>query len=441
MLPQRFLLRNVDLWTEDGRRPGTDVVVAGGRIESLSPTGSGASEDVVFDGQGKALLPAGVDVQAHLRTPGQPHKETPATGLRAALRGGYAAIVTMPNTKPVIDSVEVLESARRETAPAEAATGVKVFWTAAISKGQEGRTAVDFEALAKAGIVAFTDDGRGVAEDLVMEEAFARLAPLGLPLLQHAEFPGHGGVLAPGPTQAKLGIPAYDEAHEWKMVERDLEVLARHPEARYHVLHVTSAKAVDLIEAGARRGLKATGEVSPHHLFFTSEDIPADRPDRTSFKMNPPLRARHDRDRLRSALRDGGLAFISTDQAPHEVAAKGTDFVTSAFGTTAQEGTLRVLFHLMKEVGLTPKRLVQVWASEPARFLGIESQGFGHLRVGDPFRAVWADAEAPARAIELGELESLSKNSCFLGAKLPGQILGVFNEAGFFRFDAAAGLR
>jgi dihydroorotase len=426
-LPRRFLIRNVDVWNATGVRKAQDVLVENGLIKKIDSKIAG---DADFDGGGRALLPCGIDVQAHLRVPGQAEKELPLTGLRSALRSGYAAVMTMPNTKPVIDTAAVVAQAKREVAEAERQTGVKVFFTGALTKGQEGREPVDAGELKRAGVYALTDDGRGVADDALMLEVTRRAAAVGLPVLQHAEVPGHGAALAPGPTQEKLGIKAYPPEAEWKMVERDLAVVRQVPNARYHVLHVSAAQTVELVRAAKREGLRVTCEVTPHHLWFTSADIPVGD---TNFKMNPPLRADSDRQALRRGLADGAVDFASTDHAPHQCSAKGDDFQAAAFGTTAQEATLRVLLSFLKEGWMSPERLVETWASEPAKFLGIDKE-YGCLEEGRPFRAVLFDAEAAPTELKVDELESLSKNSCFLGARLPGRIVAVFNDAGLFRF-------
>ncbi len=429
-LPPEFAITNANVWNWNGVSKAHDVFVSDGVITAVVPTGTRPLPPKFLDLRGAVLLPSGVDVQVHLRVPGQPEKETAFTGLRAALRGGVGAILTMPNTKPVIDSPQIVARARGELAAAESETGVKVCLSAAMTLGQLGATPVDARALKRAGVSAFTDDGKGVERDEVMRAVFQANEGTGLPLLQHAEVPGHGCALAAGPVQERLHLPAYPSEAEWKMVARDLALLKEFPNQRYHVLHVSSAKTVELITQAREEGLKATGETSPHHLLFTSQDISADD---TSFKMNPPLRSPEDRAELRRALSDGRLAFAATDHAPHEAAAKGSDFAKSAFGTTGLEALLRVLLKLRNEGVLTEARLVQVFSTAPAQFLGIEEE-FGRITVGQPLRAIWINPDAPERPLVVEELESLSKNSCFVGVPLPGHVHGHFNSKGFFSF-------
>jgi len=411
-----------------------DVLVVNGRVEKIGPhtkessRGDGNSKSSadkklkIMDGTGLVLMPAGVDAQVHLRVPGQPQKETPFTGLFAAVAGGYGAILTMPNTNPVLDNPETLKLAQNQMADAEELTGVKVLYSAALSVGQNGEQLVDIETLANMGIAAFTDDGKGIESDLLMKRGFERVARTGLPFLQHAEMPGHGGVLAPSSVQQQLQAPAYPADAEVEMVRRDIELLQNIPDARYHVLHVSSKDTVKLIAMAKEAGLKVSGEVSPHHLFFTGDDISPSDP---AFKMNPPLRSKEDREELVAALQRGDLDFVATDHAPHEATAKQKGFLAAPFGTTGMETALRVLINLYQQKKLTAERLVQVFSTRPAEFLKIDNE-YGSLAAGRSFQAVLVDVEAKPTPIGDRNFESLSTNNCFRGQLLAGEIKCVF---------------
>ena len=422
MSKDNLLIKNVDVWNESGVRKKQNVLVLDGQIKDITRAVTNISVKNVIDADGLQLLPAGVDPQVHLRTPGQPQKETAETGMEAAKAGGYGAVLTMPNTIPVIDSVSSYELCKNALAGAEASTGVEALISAAMTVGQKGQTLVDFYALADAGVAAFTDDGVGVERDDVMEGVFRAAEIHGLPLLQHAEVPGHGGVLAPGRTQSAFNIPPYLAAAEVEMVQRDLEQLKRFPGAQYHVLHVSSIKTVEEVIRAKSRGLQVSCEVSPHHLFFCSDDIVAHE---TSFKMNPPLRSFQDRLALQAALQHGSIDFVATDHAPHDWNSKAKSFENAAFGTTGLETSLRVLLDLYRKRILNEESLVRVFSLNPAKFLGIEDR-FGSLQVGRPFKAVLVDANAAPTAIELGDLKSKSKNNCFLGFSLGGKIVKTF---------------
>ncbi|MBY0384700.1 dihydroorotase [bacterium] len=385
----------------------------------------------VIDLQGKALIPSGVDAQVHLRVPGQSHKETAETGLLAALKGGYSAILTMPNTNPTIDSVEVLRQGQREVLPYEEKFGVKVLWSAAITKNLNSNQSTDLESLVNAGASAFTNDGLGVQDDESMSTAFSRLQELTVPLLQHAEFLGHGGSMAPGPIQRKLNANPYPEEPEWKMVERDLKILRNFPKARYHVLHVSSARTIDLVREAKREGLQVTAEVSPHHLFFNTDTIDAEN---LSFKMNPPIRSPSDQEALWQALTDGTIDFVATDHAPHETSKKSGSVEDAAFGTLGLETTLRVLLDRWMSGFLSPQRLVEVFSKRPAEFLSLP-KAFGDFKIGYEFHGVLVDTQAPARPFLVKEISSLSKNSCFTSANLPGQLTSAFHGERIFEFE------
>jgi dihydroorotase len=411
----------VSLWNSHGVDHGVDIAVKDGVVLEITRNLEGDDYADFRDirGDGLVLLPAGVDAQVHLRVPGQHQKETATSGAWAAVAGGVGAILTMPNTKPVIDNVETLRMAKLEVEGAEAETGVKVFFSAAMTMGQKGRECVDFKKLAAEGVLAFTDDGVGVADDAVMRRVFEGVAKTGLPILQHAEVPGHGGVLADGPIQRMIGGTAYPASAEVDMVERDLQLMHDVPGARYHVLHVSAAETIRVVKTAKSKGLQVTCEVSPHHLFFSSDDI---QPGNSSFKMNPPLRSRQDKEALIAGLKVGDCDFMATDHAPHESEVKTENFKTSAFGTTGLETSLRVLIWLWRKKHLSSERLVDVWSKNPAKFLGVD-RDFGEIAEGRPFNAVICSVEAEDSTLNEADFVGLSRNSCFIGSKLPGKVI------------------
>jgi dihydroorotase len=419
----QFIVRGVDLWNVSSIRECVDIVVKDGIVTRISGDLSDPefANYRVIDASGLVVMPAGVDAQVHLRVPGQEQKETASSGLWAAVAGGVGALLTMPNTNPVLDHPGVLETAKRETSGPESETGVKVLFSAAMTKGQKGKECVDFEGLAYAGVAAFTDDGVGVADDNVMLEVLSRASRTGLPLLQHAEVPGHGGVLAAGPVQVSLGSIAYPESAETNMVKRDLRLLEQFPAARYHVLHVSAAATLDAVKYARKKGLHVSCEVSPHHLFFSSRDIEAGN---SSFKMNPPIRSESDRALLQKALSEGDCDFMATDHAPHELAVKTSNLKTSAFGTTGLETSLRVMIWLWQSGKISASRLVDTWATAPAKFLGI-SATHGVIEEGRPFNAVICDVKASNSLVMTNDFIGRSLNSCFIGSKLPGRVLAT----------------
>lgn len=424
-----YIIENVEIWTATGVRKNQKVYVENGVLKEIGENAGAPGADRI-DGGGKVLMPAGVDAQTHLRVPGQAHKELPQTGLLAALKGGYCALLTMPNTQPTIDNLTVLRQGQEAVRPFEQKYGVHVFWSAAITHRLNSDEITNFADLVKAGVRAFTNDGLGVNSDQVMDEAFAALETLGVPLLQHAEFLGHGGTLAPGSVQRKVGAAPYPADAEWKMVERDIRELRKHPQARYHVLHVSSHKTLELVKAAKKDGLRVSAEVSPHHLFFNSETID---PENKSFKMNPPIRAEEDQKALWMGLAQGDVDFVATDHAPHEDLMKSGGFDKVAFGTIGLETTLPVLIQGWQKGVLTRERLVDVWATKPAAFLNLP-KGYGDFIPGAEFHGVWVDVNAPEHKYTEKDFSSLSKNSCFLGSSMPGKVLGAFHQQNIFNF-------
>jgi dihydroorotase len=425
-----YVITNVEVWTADGTRKNQQVWVENGRLKMIGDGVTAAADITRIDGHGHVLMPAGVDAQTHLRVPGQGHKELPQTGVLAALKGGYSAVLTMPNTQPTIDSVAVLKAGQEQVAAFEREYGVHVFWSAAITLRLNSDDLSPYQDLVDAGVRAFTNDGLGVASDAVMDQAFTHLEKLGVPLLQHAEFLGHGGSLAPGSIQRAVGATPYPDEPEWRMVERDLRELKKHRGARYHVLHVSSHKTLDLVKQAKAQGLHVSAEVTPHHLYFNSETIDGDN---LSFKMNPPIRSPEDQTALWKGLANGDLDFVATDHAPHEDLMKTGAFDKVAFGTIGLETTLPVLIEGWKQGRLTAARLVEVFATKPAKFLRLP-KGFGEFSPGEVFHAAWVDVNAPAHRYTEQDFSSLSKNSCFLGSDLPGRILGAFHEQKVFQF-------
>ena len=237
-------------------------------------------------------------------------------------------------------------------------------------------------------------------------------------------------VLRPARFSGRWGATPYPDDPEWKMVERDIKELSQHPKARYHVLHVSSWKTLELVEKAKVRGLNVSAEVTPHHLFFNSETIDGQN---TSFKMNPPIRGAEDQQALWRALASGLLDFVATDHAPHEQLMKTGPFDKVAFGTLGLETTLMVLVDGYKKGLIGPKRIVEVFALRPAQFLGMP-KGFGSFELGAIFHAVHLDVNEPARRYSEDQISSLSKNSCFVGANLPGKVLGAFHGTKVFTF-------
>lgn len=365
-----------------GRDEVSDVVVVDGIVATDAPR-----DAVVFDGTGLIICPGFLDIHVHLREPGQTHKETIATGTSAAAAGGFTFVAAMPNTQPPVDNpaivAEVLQSARE-------ANHCEVGPVAAITQGRQGRVIVDFEALLRAGAVAFSDDGTGVEDDQVMREAFRAAQRVGAVLIQHCEYGdvSAGGVMHLGEVSRRLGFPGLDPRSEEAMIERDL-ALCEETGGRYHVAHISTARAVELVRQARNKGLPVTTEVCPHHLILTDKAC-ADADPNT--KMHPPLRGEEDVAACRNGLVDGTIDCIATDHAPHGAEEKSKGFLAAPPGIVGLETAIPLARLAMIESGLADwPELIRWFSKGPAEVLGlrrpsIQPEEPANLTVLDPKR-------------------------------------------------------
>ena len=392
----------------EGRLGGAEpvaVTVADGVIAAIEPAPATSS----------VLAPAFVDPHVHLRSPGREDEETIASGTAAAAAGGYCAVLAMPNTDPVVDSAAVLSSL---VAAAKRDALVPTGFMAAISKGLRGDELTEMAELADAGAAGFTDDGRPVTSAGLMRRALQYGAITGRPLALHCEEPtlSRDGQVHEGSVCAELGFAPYSSLAESAMVERDLS-LADHEQRPLHLMHLSAKESVDALRRAHERGVQATAEVSPHHLVLTDEAVRSLDP---NVKMNPPLRADADRKALLEALRDGTIACVATDHAPHSREEKEAPFEDAPFGVTGLETSFAVLYTELVQAGLLPlETLLERMSAGPARALGLPEP---RIEVGARANLVVLDLDAEWRVEERG-FRSRSSNSWLLGRTLRGRVL------------------
>ena len=285
------------------------------------------------------LLPGFCDVHVHLREPGFSYKETIKTGSKAAARGGYTAVCTMPNLKPVCDDPEHL-AMQREIIDRDAC--IKVYPYAAITLNQAGEELADLEALAPY-VIAFSDDGHGVQSESMMREAMTRARALGKMIVAHCEDNSllRGGYVHDGTYAAAHGHRGICSESEWRQIERDLK-LADRTGCAYHVCHISTKESAALIRDAKKSGVNVSCETAPHYLLLDENDLQEDG----RFKMNPPLRAREDREALLEGLTDGTIDMIATDHAPHSAEEKSRGLEKSAFGIVGIETAFPLLSRL-----------------------------------------------------------------------------------------------
>ena len=360
----RYLLQNAQILSSGGVFRAADVLLSGGRIVSIGDRISCPADAVSIDLHKAVLFPGFVDVHVHLREPGFSYKETIRTGTLAAAHGGFAHVAAMPNLDPVPDCAAALAVQR---AIIEKDALVHVHPYGAISVGEKGERLADLEGLAP-GVIAFSDDGRGVQSESLMREAMMQCHRLGKILAAHCEDNSllHGGYIHDGAYARAHGHRGICSESEWGPIARDLK-LAEQTGCAYHVCHVSTKESVALIRAAKRRGVDVTCETAPHYLTFTDEDLQEDG----RFKMNPPLRAREDRDALIEGLLDGTIDMLVTDHAPHSREEKARGLDKSAMGVVGLETSFAASYTALVQTGILPlEKLVDLMHGAPMRRFG-----------------------------------------------------------------------
>jgi len=407
-----IILKNGKLLNEQGELVTKDVLIEGNQVKQIAEKIDGDHETI--DLAGKFLSAGFIDVHVHLREPGFEAKETIETGAASAVKGGFTTVACMPNTRPVIDSVETVQYILEKAKQAKKA---RVLPYGSITVRELGKELTDFAALKEAGIFALTDDGVGVQSTAMMKEAMKQAKALGLSVVAHCEdeevVPA-GSALHDGVVAARHGLPGIPSESESIHVGRDI-LLAEQTGVHYHVCHISAKESVRLVRDGKRAGVNVTTEVSPHHLLLCDEDIP-DNLD-TRWKMNPPLRSREDRAALIQGLKDGTIDMIATDHAPHteEEKAKGID--KAPFGIVGLETAFPLLYtHFVLTGELTLAELVTKMTSKPAEVFGLP---YGKLEEGAIADLVVIDLDLE-KEINPQEFASKGRNTPFFGWKCKG---------------------
>jgi dihydroorotase len=396
-----------------------NILIEDGRIAEVASPGAhpAPAADRVLDARGKIVCPGFVDLHVHLREPGREDMETIATGTRAAARGGFTSVCCMANTTPVNDNQSVtdfiVDRARRDGA-------VHVFPIGAITKGMSGEELAELGELVGAGCVAVSDDGKPVMNAELMRRALEYSTLFRIPVIQHAEdmhLTGKG-VMHEGRVSTELGFKGIPAASEAVIVARDL-LLAELTGGRYHVAHVSTAEAVQLVREAKMKGLQVTCEAAPHHFALNDEAV---RSFDTNTKMSPPLRSARHVEAVKAGLRDGTIDAVATDHAPHTIQDKEVEFDYAANGIIGLETAFGLIMSVLVEGEvLTLNQAIARLTSEPARIFGLAK---GSLSAG-------ADADVtivdPARewVVDITKSASKSRNSPFHGWKLRGQVLAT----------------
>jgi dihydroorotase len=397
----------------DARR---DVRVRAGEIAELGAPGTLAHtpEEELLEGRGRHLLPAFFDPHVHLRTPGHEHKEDLETGTRAAAAGGYAAVLAMPNTDPVLDSAPLLRSLR-DAAAREAR--ISVGFLPAITRGLQGEQLTEMAELRQEGAVGFTDDGMPVQSAGMLRKALQYQRLCGGVIALHEEDPtlSRGGSIHEGAVSAALGIGGIPSIAESTMVARDA-ALAGYEDARAHFQHLSCAASVEAVADAKARGWRVSAEASPHHLLLTEEDV---RGMDTRMKMHPPLATEADRQVLIDGLRCGTIDCVATDHAPHARDEKEVPFEQAPMGTTGLETAFAALYTGLVLPGVLELELLVLRMTAGAELFDLPTP---LIAPGEPANLTLVDLDAEFLAGERG-WESRSENCCFAGRRLQGRVL------------------
>ena len=408
-MKQTLLIRNghvTDPFT--GRDETADVLCENGVIAAVGPNLSAPDGARVFDAAGCLVTPGLIDTHVHFRDPGFPDKETIATGAAAAKRGGFTTVICMANTKPCVDSEEVLSRNLAEGAK----TGIHVCQAATVSRGMAGKELVDMEGLAAAGAAGFTDDGLPIRDPALLYEALQRAAALNLPVSLHEEDPAFiasPGVNA-GPVADTLGVGGALALAEESMAARDC-LIALHTGCDLVIQHISSGNTVRVLRAAKAMGARVHGEATPHHFTLTEEDVLTYG---TNARMNPPLRTAADREEIRRGLADGTLDLIATDHAPHTAEEKAKDFAHAPSGITGLETSFSLGWMQLVQTGiLKPLQLLTRMVQAPASLYHLPVSGIAPGAPADI--AVFAVNETWTA----GDWASKASNSPFAGWELP----------------------
>jgi len=388
-----------------------NVLIKDGRIAAVGEEKRKAGTEI--DASGLIVCPGLIDMHVHLREPGQEWKEDIESGSKAAVAGGVTSMCCMPNTTPRLDHAGVI---RQIIERADEIGLCNVHPIAAVTKNLDGKELTEMRELARAGAVAFSDDGMPVWHGGVMRKALEYASSFGFLVIQHAEDLQltQDGCVNEGWISTQLGVEGMPAEGEDDMVARDI-MLARLADARYHVAHISSHGAVEMVRRAKAEGLKVSAEAAPHHFALTEEEVLGFNADA---KMSPPLRTEENRQAVTEGLRDGTIEVIASDHAPHHEDDKRCGLSCAAFGIIGLETMLAVSLGLVRDGVLSLPDLLAKMTSNPAKLLNLDA---GTLSEGVPADVCIFDPEATWR-LDRNKLFSKAKNTPWHGKEMTGEV-------------------
>lgn len=394
-----------------------DLYVKDGVIAAVCKEGETyelAGADII-DAKGMYVMPGLIDLHVHFREPGFEYKETIETGSRSCAKGGFTGVCPMPNTKPVIDSAEMV---RFEVEKAQAVSPIHIYPVGAVTMGQNGVEPTDVAAMKEAGIYAISEDGKSVMNSLVYREGMMRAKENDIVVMAHCEdknLVGKGAINA-GPVAKKIGVEGIPNAVEDIIVARDI-LLAKETGARLHLCHCSTADSVEMVRKAKADGVNVTAEVCPHHFSMTCDEITSDD---ANFKMNPPLRTKQDVQALIEGLADGTIDTISTDHAPHSAEEKERGIAAAPFGIVGSETAVCLtITNLVRPGHLTPMQMAERMSMTPAKVIKVDR---GTLGVGKAADITIIDPEAHY-TIDADTFVSKGHNTPFNGKEVYGKVM------------------
>ena len=407
-----FLLKNANLFRND-KFENVDILVENGVIKDINQNIQ--SDFYSIDLKGKLVSHNFIDIHTHLREPGYEHKETIYSGSMSALYGGYGTIVAMANTLPCMDDIDTIQDFQKRV---DKDGQVKIYTYSAITTDLKGQELVDMERNIQENIVlGFSDDGKGVQNDAMMDDAMKTVSELDSIIVAHCEDESelHGGCIHEGRYAKEHGLEGINSASEYKQVARDLDIVRKYHN-RYHICHISTLETVDLLRQGKKEGLIVSGEASPHHLILTEDNIKDCHP---HYKMNPPLRSIEDHAALIQGLKDGTITVIATDHAPHAREEKAKPIQNAPFGIIGIQHAFSLLYtYLVKKDIVNLKTILNALTVGPADVLRLNAK----VEIGEIANLCVFDLNERF-IIKEEDIKSKSVNTPFLNVECYGKIV------------------
>lgn len=407
-----FLLKNANLFRND-KFENVDILVENGVIKDINQNIQ--SDFYSIDLKGKLVSHNFIDIHTHLREPGYEHKETIYSGSMSALYGGYGTIVAMANTLPCMDDIDTIQDFQKRV---DKDGQVNIYTYSAITTDLKGQELVDMERNIQENIVlGFSDDGKGVQNDAMMDDAMKTVSELDSIIVAHCEDESelHGGCIHEGRYAKEHGLEGINSASEYKQVARDLDIVRKYHN-RYHICHISTLETVDLLRQGKKEGLIVSGEASPHHLILTEDNIKDCHP---HYKMNPPLRSIEDHAALIQGLKDGTITVIATDHAPHAREEKAKPIQNAPFGIIGIQHAFSLLYtYLVKKDIVNLKTILNALTVGPADVLRLNAK----VEIGEIANLCIFDLNERF-IIKEEDIKSKSVNTPFLNVECYGKIV------------------